>query len=170
MMIATALLVSASCQAGAVEFSSVYTDLQRDCRAAFDARDDAQGDDVPQKCTGVDGYAVAVGYSACAVHVSISKGSFDLEFPSQSSNVETRKLEWRLADGKPFAVILRLDEYDAGRDICEQKTKKTIEALTIKGLQGFTHIDHKLQVGKTPNINVEARQLADHGFVSGRSR
>ena len=164
---AIALLISACCHAGAAEFSSVYTDFHKDCRAAFDAHDSA--DDAPRSCKGFDGYGVSVNYSACAAQVSISKGSFDLVFPSQSGDVDTRKLEWRLADGKPFAVILRVEEYDSGQDICE-RGKKAGEVLMIMGLQGFTRINHKLRVGKTTNINVEARQLADQAFAGERSR
>jgi hypothetical protein len=159
-----ALLVSLAWQAGATEFSSVYTDLQKDCRPAFDPKDDDPGD-VPQNCKGPGGYAVSVGYSACTTVVSIRREKFDLVFPAQSRGVETRKLEWRLADGKPFAVILRLDEFDPAQDVCDPK--KTGEVFMIKGLQGFTRINQKLRVGKTPNINVEARQLTDQGFTSG---
>jgi hypothetical protein len=165
---ASALLVCASCQAGAAEFSSVYTDLRKDCRAAF-APDEASGGDAPRSCKGFDGYAVSVNYSACAAQVSIRKGSFDLVFPLQPGGVDARKFEWRLADGKPFAVILRVEEYDSGQDICE-RGKTAGEVLMIKGLQGFARIDHKLRVGKIPNINVEARQSADQAFASEGSR
>jgi hypothetical protein len=164
----TALLVSASCQASATEFSSVYTDLQKDCRAAFHPDDDSGGD-APRSCKGFDGYAVSIDYGACAVQVSIRKGSFDLVFPVQSLDVETRKLEWRLADGKPFAVILRIEEHDSGEDVCE-RGKKAGEALMIRGLQGFMRINHRLRVGKTPDINAEARQMADQGFASEKAR
>jgi hypothetical protein len=172
-MAATALLMSAFWPAGATEFSSVYTDLQKDCRAEGD---DSDGGDVPEDCQGFDGYAVRISYSACTADLSISKGRFRLTFPSQYPDVENslfrmRKLEWRLADGKPFAVIFRLDEYgfDNDRLVCDGR-KKTGQVLVIKGLQGFTRIDHSLRVGKTPSINVEAQQFADHGFASGRPR
>jgi hypothetical protein len=62
-----------------------------------------------------------------------------------------------------------VEEYDSGHDICE-RGKKADEVLMIMGLQGFTRINHKLRVGKTPNINVEARQLADQAFAGERSR
>ena len=46
---------------------------------------------------------------------------------------------------------------------------KTGEALIIKGLKGFEHIDFQVDA-KTPSANLKARQMADHGRAPERLR
>ena len=48
-----------------------------------------------------------------------------------------RKLEWRLANGQPFAVIVRYTDWDT-RDV---NPKDLGERLAVKGLTGFESIN-----------------------------
>ena len=76
-----------------------------------------------------------------------------------------RKVEWRFANGKPFAVIYRIDltKEDSGAADMWSPENKTGEALVIKGLKGFEQIDFQIDA-KTPGANIKARQMADAGY------
>ena len=89
---------------------------------------------------------------------SISLVSQDFDFDQQK-----RKVEWRMADGKPFAVIMRVNKYDGVQDDTHYNGKKIGEELIVKGLKGFDQIDFTVDA-KTPNANQKARDLADQGY------
>jgi hypothetical protein len=57
-----------------------------------------------------------------------------------------RKIEWRMANGKPFAVILRIED-----------------KLYVKGLRGYEKIDYDIDA-KTPDANQQARDMADKAY------
>jgi hypothetical protein len=76
-----------------------------------------------------------------------------------------------MADGKPFAVIIRVPEYsDGGTSSAEiwDPKNKTGESLIVRGLKGYEHIEGKVDA-KTPNANVKARELADNAFLKGNA-
>jgi hypothetical protein len=64
------------------------------------------------------------------------------------------KVEWRLADKRPFAVIYR----SAG------------ELLLVKGLEGFPQIDASIDARKEPQANERARAAADTGYLALREK
>ena len=125
------------------------------------------GTDLPTRCKGPGGYEISVGYSACSAQISIEKGTESTPLIMQSGDFKQNTVEWRLvqAYGKtvPFAVILREYEY-AGDDHCATGGKVTAEFLIVKGLDGFEHIDEKIDVRKTRNPNLKARQIADKKY------
>lgn len=159
-------------------FSSAYTDLNRDCKSALTKREEkeaeARGTDIPERCKGYGGYYVDIGYSAMASSITISmKGSDDSislgMFPLNYSDEKGRKIEWRMANGKPFAVILRVSDYKAdaranGDNPFDPKYK-TGESLLIKGLKGYEKIDFTVDIKTTPNPNERARQMADENYA-----
>lgn len=132
---------------------------------------EATGTDLPTICKGPGGYSVSVGYSACSAQISVEKGSESTPLVMQSGNFKQNTVEWRMAQSKgktvPFAVILREYEY-AGDDLCATGGKVTAEFLIVKGLDGFEHIDEKIDVRKTRNPNLQARQIADKKFGISR--
>lgn len=73
------------------------------------------------------------------------------------------KVEWRTANGKPFAVILRVSKYGDTDDENPYIGKKIGEELIVMGLKGFENIDFKVD-SKTPNANVKAREMADSNY------
>jgi len=90
-----------------------------------------------------------------------------LLFPEQRLvTVTKRKLEWRMANGKPFAVIFRIDQYNGDISLSPQKTHET---LIVKGLKGFSNIDYEVDQRLHPQANQEARKLADQGFMNRKA-
>lgn len=153
-------------------FSSRYTSLiGRGCGSgmtkAEEREAEATGTDLPTICKGPGGYSIHVGYSACSAQISVEKGTESTPLVMQSGNFKQNSVEWRMAQsyGKtvPFAVILREYEY-AGDDLCATGGKVTAEFLIVKGLDGFEHIDEKIDVRKTPNPKLKGRQLADSKY------
>lgn len=155
--------------APAPTFSSAYTDLNKDCKDAF--KDVGEGQDMPLRCKGYGGYYLYIYYSAWASHinaqmlrnedVSISLAMQELSY----SDAKGRKVEWRMADGKPFAVILRVSHYKEstnGENPFDAKLK-TGESLLVKGLKGYEHIDGAVDA-RTPDANIKARELADRQY------
>ena len=177
LIVAVSSQVSHS-QSGAPKFSSVYTDLNRDCKSALTKKEEKEaeerGTDIPERCKGYGGYYVDVGYSAMASSISIyQQGSDDSiglgMFPLNYVDEKGRKIEWRLADDKPFAVIMRVPEYSgegtSSADIWDPKNK-TGESLRVRGLKGYEYIEGKIDA-KTPSANVKAREIADNAFLKG---
>jgi hypothetical protein len=162
----------------APKFSSVYTDLNRDCKSALTKKEEkeaeATGTDIPERCKGYGGYYIYIGYSAMASILNIYKQGSDDSiglgmFPLNYNDEKGRKIEWRMADGKPFAIIMRVPEYSdevtSSADIYDPKYK-TGESLRVRGLKGYEHIEGKIDA-KTPNANAKARETADNAFQKG---
>ncbi|MGB9178589.1 MAG: hypothetical protein WCB68_05015 [Pyrinomonadaceae bacterium] len=166
---AEAAMTSAN-NASAVNFSSVYTDLNRDCRNAL--KSVGEGQDMPLRCKGYGGYKISIGFSAMASHLSVDSldDKYSNSLAMQQLNYDQekgRKIEWRLADGKPFAVILRVSKYNdanAGTPEYFSEQNKTGEFLIVKGLKGYEKIDFEVDVKSGGNVNEKARQLADSNY------
>lgn len=155
-------------------FSSRYTRLTgRGCGSGMTKQEEREaeerGTDLPTKCKGPGGYEIHVGYSACSAQISAEKGSQSTPLITQSGDFKQNTIEWRMAQAStnaktvPFAVIMREYEY-AGDDLCATGGKVTGEFLIVKGLEGFEHIDERIDVRKTPDPNLKARQLADKKY------
>lgn len=145
-------------------FSSRYTTLTN-CGSGMTKKEEQEaeknGSDIPSRCRGLGGYDVYIYYSACASHFSLTRGEESISLGSQLVNWKQKTVEWRLADGKPFAVIIRM--YDYGDDLCSGDGKVKGESLVVQGLKGFEQIQGSVD-GRTPNANVKARELADTGY------
>ncbi len=148
-------------------FTSAYTDLNTQCRAGRAA---AEGSDAPTYCAGRGGYRLLISYSAWAADIFVESrdGRFSsLVAGGQAPHYDRqkgRKIEWRLANGKPFAVIARAFEYSVGENGAPDFSREVGEKLVVKGLAGFEHIDATVDARTTPNANARARQLADEGY------
>lgn len=152
------------------KFSSAYTDLNTQCKNAFESV--GEGQDMPLKCKGYGGYHIDVGYSAWAAHINVtpSGGGDSIPLATQPlgyTDAKGRKIEWRMADGVPFAVILRVTNYRESDDggIPFEAKYVTGESLRVKGLKDYEQIDHDLDVKKVSNSNVKAREMADQGYL-----
>jgi hypothetical protein len=133
------------------KFTSVYTDLSRQCKAAF--KEVGEGQDMPLNCKGYGGYRISIGYSAMYAHVAAETLDGKNVIPLTAAQInfdmqKGRKIEWRLANGKPFAVILRVED-----------------KLFVKGLRGYEKIDYDVDTKMTPNANQQARDLADRAYL-----
>ena len=126
---------------------------------------------MPLKCRGYGGYEINIGYSAASAQFSINRiGSDEDVVVSTMQPLDydlKRKVQWRFAKGKPFAVIYRIDLTKGdGTDAMGMwsKENKTGESLVVKGLKGYEHIDFEIDA-KTPNANVKAREMADAAYA-----
>lgn len=75
-----------------------------------------------------------------------------------------------MADGKPFAVIVRFGLYVNTSDDDPnpfQDKYQTAQLLLVRGLKGYERVDFDVDA-KTPGANEKARELADHAFMRGR--
>lgn len=154
----------------AVRFSSSYTALTK-CGSGMTKKEEQEaeehGSDIPTRCKGFSGYDVYVYYSACSSHISLDRGDESIPLATQAVDWKQKTVEWRMANGRPFAIIMRVYEY-SGDDQCSAGGKIIGESLMIKGLKGFEHIDEEFKVKGTPNPNAKARQIADKGYASPR--
>ncbi len=153
----------------AVRFSSAYTDLKK-CGSGMTPEEEkdaeAQGSDIPTVCKGYAGYSLRVYYSACASYFQLEKGDLTIKLAEQPVDWKQKAIEWRFANGKPFAVVLRVVEL-AG-DPCTPDTQGVSESLLVKGLQGFESIDFSIPIKGTSNPNEKARQAADKAYRASR--
>jgi hypothetical protein len=156
---------------GATNFSSAYTGLTK-CGSGMTKKEENEaeqrGTDIPTRCKGYGGYDVYIYYSACSSQFSLMKGDENISLGMQAIDWKQKTVEWRMANNKPFAIILRVYEY-AGDDLCATNGKVTGEALIVRGLKGFDHIDETVNVKGTPNPNLKARELADKGYALPKS-
>jgi hypothetical protein len=154
----------------ATRFSSAYTALTK-CGSGMTKKEEREaeknGSDIPSKCRGLTGYVVDISYSACASNFSLVKGEEEIPLGMQSVGWKQKTVEWRLANGKPFAVIMRVYQY-AGNDQCPTGGKITGESLVLTGLKGF-EIHETVDVKSTPNANLKARELADKAYPKTKS-
>jgi hypothetical protein len=167
---------SVSSHGQAAKFSSLYSNLKTDCKAAVRVKrgEDMQGQDMPLKCKGYGGYELRIDYSAAASNLRVQplgdKNDQAIQMGMQPIDYDqTRKVEWRLADGKPFAVIYRMVKSKTEQPE-EMWWPKNLagEFLVIKGLKGFEQIDLELDA-KTPNANIKAREMADSAYAKQMS-
>ncbi len=133
------------------KFSSAYTDLNKQCKAAF--KEVGEGQDMPLRCKGYGGYKISINYSAMYASLTAEtldgKNSIPLTMAGINYDREkNRKIEWRLANGKPFAVIFRVED-----------------KLLVKGLRGYEKIDYDIDTKTTPNANRQAREMADKAYT-----
>lgn len=152
-------------------FSSVYTDLDKECKNAF--KDVGEGQDMPLRCKGYGGYQVHISYSAWATQVTLETRNENDSIPLVTEMLiypKGKKIEWRMADGKPYAVIMRISKYrenDSGDNPYQEKYK-TGDALVVKGLKGYERISFEVDA-KLPNANARARELADQAYLERRA-
>jgi len=154
----------------AAKFSSVYTDLKTQCASALSRKEEkeseAMGEDIPLLCKGYGGYEIHLASHAAITQLQVQrkadKEAVLTETMYFSDPIYTRKVEWRLADGQPFAVIFRRDIHDETDD--PATAKKIGEALRVIGLKD-KKIDFWVDVKKFANPNEEARRLADGAYA-----
>lgn len=159
---------------GATKFTSAYTDLKTQCRSALTKKEERQaeeyGQDIPMKCGGYGGYEIYLASHGAITQLQIQRKSGKemqdvlTETMFIGDPIYTRKVEWRMADGVPFAVIYRRDVNDENSD--PAMMKKVGEVLRVRGLKD-ERIDFEVDVKKTANPNEEARRLADAAYAGG---
>ena len=158
--------------ARAPKFTSAYTNLRSQCHQVGTA---GQGDDPSQRCTGVGGYVIVVDFSAASSHLRIEPS----RNPTESNTVQlgeqpidfdagNKKVEWRLADGKPFAVIVRMEKHKDVDDPTAywQPQNRLGQVLLVQGLGGYSGMNQEFDASK-PAANADARNHADNAYQIG---
>lgn len=136
-------------------FDSAYTDLAKDCRAAFAAAEIEEGQDMPLRCTGPAGYALYLYFSAEDAYLQVEStddGAPQLAQPLKLSDVDRGKAEWRLADGVPFAIIVRV----RGR---------AGQTLELRGIGAHRAMSDSIDTARRSSANADARSVADDEFL-----
>ena len=138
-------------------FASAYTDLAKDCRPAFADAELEEGQDNALRCRGSGGYGLFIYFSAVDAMLTVENARGDSVFdaPLSLSDYERGKVEWRLADGRAFAIIVRI------------KPKGATETLEIRGVDSHRAIRGSVPVAGHGNANVEARAVTDKAYVAG---
>jgi hypothetical protein len=166
-LLSLALLILGTSTFAADKTTSTYTDMEKDCENAFPEEEAHPGSDIPARCKGPNGYAIYESYSARDTYRSI-------EIPGQSEPVRlfpgvactrlvyARKMEWRLRNGKPFALIYRATCY-ADDDYAENPMipgTLTGEYLVVQPLSKVAPLA-VIDVRTTKNSNEAARKRAE---------
>lgn len=133
-------------------YSSVYTDFDLEaCRVTGES---TEGASVDYACPGRDGVPI---------FVHLGDGRFDLDAGVDGEEFMTigafnelgDRLEWRLKDGEPVAVIFRY------LDIAPQSDGRTVLAVEKIGRAGSPGCRVAQIAGDTPGANDVAREIAD---------
>lgn len=149
--------------AGATKFSSVYTNTGADCKTISGG----EGTDDASDCRGAGGYRLHIWASAANLWIGVEtpdkKDRITIATQGFDFDRKPHVVEWRTANGKPFAVILRLAKYDESNEQDPYGGKKIGEELTVSGLKGYEDIEFTIDA-KTPNANLKAREMADEAY------
>lgn len=151
-------------------FHSLYTDMKRDCRTLPEPKGAEEGGDPAGACKGHGGYRIVISHSAWSAHFAVESlndksESIDLGSDYSSYGARGEKVEWRAANGIPFAIIMRLGKYKERRDGENPYSagNRTGSTLVVKGLKGWEYIDFKVD-GAAAGANARARELADQNY------
>lgn len=148
----------------AAQFSSRYTDLRKQCRNPSPARDEGQHTSL--FCQGYGGFQLHIFDAATMVQINLETLDRRISLPLAQQGLtydrQVNRIEWRLADGKPFAVIMRVFKF-SNKGQFPFQGKPIGSSLLVKGLPGFEQIDY--EVDATKNANAKARELADSGYA-----
>jgi len=165
-LIAAILLAAPSSPAKQPHLSSVYTSIApHHCKTVRDSKDSQAERDVLQRCPGYAGIPLFV--EDFDARTTVSAGSPDGEscLVSRGCGFTSAgdRVEWRLANGKPFAIIYRLtSDYtdDSGKDLHEPFL--IVETLKDKNRPACRIAEIP---GVKPKANRLARNTADQVLV-----
>lgn len=152
---------------GDVKFSSTYTKLNDDnCRMVEPI--DGLGDGYVV-CPVIEGYEAYIFYDLYGndmLSVRNKTANYEESPIVNDCGISQRyggTIEWRTADGAPFAGIVRikcLGENEEGFP-----GKQISEHLIVFGLAGYESISGSIDVKTTPEANKAARNLAEDAFL-----
>jgi len=104
------------------------------------------------QCPGRGDYTVTIGKADSGSYIRVQKGELVVDLPDGKLG---RQLEWRMADGVPFAVIATVTDSDGAH-------------LVVRGLEGYGAIGGRIDA-KEKRAGKKAQQLADEGFANAKS-
>lgn len=150
-----------------ITFSSAYTKLNsKTCEPI--GKPENEQDEPSEICTGYKGYNIYVsnhGIARFYIGREISKDNdswTELNLPSFLLNAGSDQIiEWRLANGEPFACIVRA-EYD--KRLFNPDEGGMANNLIVQNLRGFATISVSIDARKNKRANQEARERADAAY------
>ena len=150
-----------------VKFSSVYTKLDsKNCQPISKA--ESPEDEIPLICKGYKDYKIFLGEHGAnppmyiGREISANTDSWNsADLPSVYGFEIGQTIEWRLADGEPFAFIAR-SRYN--RQLLDPDTKGEVNELVVRNLKGFAPISVSVDAKKEKRANESARRAADAGY------
>ncbi len=150
------LMANPPADAAGPVFTSEYTDLAKDCRWAFADAELEEGQDNALRCKGSGGYGLFIFFSAENAMLTVENARGDSVTDAQLvlSDHQHGKVEWRIADGRPFAIIVRVKPHDAP------------ETLEIRGVDGHRAIHGSVPVAGRWNANARARAEAEQAYAA----
>ncbi len=148
-------LATSSFAENIIVYSSAYTDLAHDCKWQYLEKNLQEGQDNALICKGAGEYEALIDFSMDDSYLHVLKTNtvaFTISTDIRLADYKKGKIEWRLANEKPFAIITRT----------KLGAKKTL--LSIHGLHGFDVLS------ATANNNANARTIADKFYDSNIKR
>ncbi|MDP5238922.1 hypothetical protein Q9Q94_05240 [Uliginosibacterium sp. 31-16] len=189
------LALAATCTAvqaaPATVFSSRYTDLGKDCKTPawveqerlawemkYKGKAYPEQDPEVMECKAVGRWRANIQWSAVGMtlYVGPSKQpqryAEDIVVGNRLGEGRSRApLEWRLANGVPFAVIFRVQQWQDNPRWPDAKGAPqfivTSENIAVRGLGALSGLNAELPAGD-PQANLKARQMADAAFDAAR--
>lgn len=140
-------------------FSSKYTDLSKDCRWAFKKGELREGQDNSLSCRADNAYYLGFDFAASATGVWVSNTKADFYLGNfVIPSAEKGMIEWRMANNKPFAIIIRAP----GQNMDGNPGP---ERLFVRGLIGYEFIETAIPTKGNSQANEEARNFADNAYI-----
>jgi hypothetical protein len=155
-----AMMGFATCATAAEpRFDSAYTDLAQACKPAFDENEIEEGQDMPLRCRGPGGASLYLYFSAeeTFLQVETDAGTSQLAQALRINDDDRGKVEWRMADGVPFAIIVRV-----------RKITGRAETLEVRGIGQHRALTGSVEASGRADANAAARALADEGYAVSR--
>lgn len=174
MTVAAAICLALQGPALAQDISSAYTkiDVRGDCRHRAGKAVEDYGD---WRCKGYAGVPLWLGAGDQRMFVSFGLKAQDEPAAAQTlapfNDFYRGVVEWRLADGKPFATIIRWNVKRAA-DMDNRKVRGRALVVTRLPPGAVCHVGY-VDAGANSNANTLAREIADkfaRDFVCGKDK
>lgn len=149
-------------------FSSQFTDFAKDCETPV-----GQGrssEHISTFCKGYGDYRVHIFDTATTLEINAETDKemeiYHVATQSLDYDIDNQKLEWRMANGKPFAVILQASKYQTSQNGLISYPQKIVGShYIVRGLEGFEDLSYEMDITRDPNLLQKAREMADAAYL-----
>lgn len=159
--------LSLSVSVAAQKFTSGYTNLGKGCKVLKGG----EGQDDVSICNGMGGYKVRVYSSAASLHITAEKArpESNIALATTALDFDQTKtpIEWRMANGRPFAMIFRVPKY-AEPEGDAYHGRVIGEMLVVIGLAGYEETVSGEVDAAGADANAAARKLADDAYKAAK--
>lgn len=157
---------------GAPKFTSAYSVTNKNCERTIENADAGGRQPASQTCDGYGDYRLRKSFGAVSTQISVVNKDEGFTLPLDKAGeclpAYGGKMEWRLADRKPFAVIVKIvcykNETPADGYSYYADENRRGEFLIVRGLKGHERISYEVDAKSTTDAEDEARRLADQSY------